>query len=105
VLAPHPSAAGRFDAFWIAGGRVVDWGPLPADTDELMERTRFALGASQVGGLGGWLPADELVEARIIGAWLAARDDVPVLELARGVDPSAVSALVGQLGERTQPRL
>src|SRR3954470_4712205 len=27
VLAPHPEAAGRFDAVWIAGGRVVDWGP------------------------------------------------------------------------------
>ena len=27
VLAPHPEAAGRFDAIWIAGGRVVDWGP------------------------------------------------------------------------------
>ena len=26
VLAPHPEAAGRFDALWIAGGRVVDWG-------------------------------------------------------------------------------
>ena len=31
VLAPHPAARGRFDAFWIAGGRVVDWGALPAD--------------------------------------------------------------------------
>ena len=26
VLAPHPAAPGRHDAFWIAGGRVVDWG-------------------------------------------------------------------------------
>ena len=26
VLAPHPSARGRFDAIWVAGGRVVDWG-------------------------------------------------------------------------------
>jgi DNA polymerase-3 subunit epsilon len=30
VLAPHPADAGRFDAIWIAGGRVVDWGPLDA---------------------------------------------------------------------------
>ena len=30
VLAPHPEAAGRFDAIWIAGGRVVDWGLPPA---------------------------------------------------------------------------
>src|SRR5215211_4151389 len=27
VLAPHPEARGRFDAIWIAGGRVIDWGP------------------------------------------------------------------------------
>ncbi len=101
VLAPHPGEAGRADAFWIVAGRVVDWGPLPADGEELVARTQVALGASQAGGLGGWLPADELVEARIIGAWLAARHDVPVLELGRGVDPSAVSALVGRLGERT----
>ena len=101
VLAPHPAEPGRADAFWIVAGRVVDWGPLPADADELVERTRFALRASQAGGLGGWLPADELVEARIIGAWLAAHESSPVLELGHGVEPSAVSALVGRLGERT----
>ena len=28
VLARHPSKR-RFDAFWIVGGRVRDWGPLP----------------------------------------------------------------------------
>ena len=27
VLAPHPSDPERADAFWIVGGRVVDWGP------------------------------------------------------------------------------
>ena len=30
VLAPHPSDPARADAFWIVGGRVVDWGPAPA---------------------------------------------------------------------------
>ena len=40
VLAPHPAKRGRFDAFWIAGGRVVDWGALPGDPDELVARTR-----------------------------------------------------------------
>ena len=29
VLAPHPSDPARADAFWIVGGRVVDWGPTP----------------------------------------------------------------------------
>src|SRR3954470_16248645 len=38
VLARHP-AKDRWDAFWIAGGTVADWGPLPRDPDELAERT------------------------------------------------------------------
>ena len=32
-------------------------------------------------GGGGWLPADELVETRIVGSWLAGHEDAPVLEL------------------------
>jgi DNA polymerase-3 subunit epsilon len=38
VLAPHPEAAGRFDAIWIAGGRVVDWAPLAPGRNEPGER-------------------------------------------------------------------
>ena len=45
VLAPHPQARGRFDAFWIAGGRVVDWGALPRDAAELAARSAAALRA------------------------------------------------------------
>ena len=37
VLARHPSAP-RWDAFWLVGGRVCDWGPLPG-LDELARRT------------------------------------------------------------------
>ena len=33
VLAEHPRG-GRCDAFWLVGGRVVDWGP-PGDLDEV----------------------------------------------------------------------
>ena len=35
VLAAHPTDAARRDAFWIVGGRVVDWGALPQDPDEI----------------------------------------------------------------------
>src|ERR671917_848012 len=59
VLAPHPAAGGRFDAFWIAGGRVVDWGALPSDRAELVARSEAALRAAPRPELGGWLPADE----------------------------------------------
>jgi len=84
VLAPHPSAPGRFDAFWVAGGRVVDWGALPADPQELTARTAAALRAAPRPELGGWLPADEVGETRLVGAWLAAHAP-PALELSAAV--------------------
>jgi len=81
VLAPHPSDPARADAFWIVGGRVVDWGPKPAP-EELEARTHAALrDAPAPGSLGGWLPAEELVEARIVGAWLAGHEEASVVEL------------------------
>ena len=75
VLAPHPSEAGRLDAFWVVGGRVVDWGRLPESADEIGERTWEAVRSG-----GGWLRPEELDEVRLMGAWLAARE-VRVLEL------------------------
>ena len=73
VLAPHPEAAGRFDALWIAGGRVVDWGAV--DGSPLAPRSARAFGrAPAPGRLGGWLPADAIPEARLVGAWIAAND-------------------------------
>jgi DNA polymerase-3 subunit epsilon len=80
VLAPHPSAPDRFDAFWIAAGRVRDWGRLPRDPSELAQRTASVLSSAPRRELGGWLPADEIDEARIVGAWTAAHAP-PALEL------------------------
>jgi DNA polymerase-3 subunit epsilon len=80
VLAPHPTASDRFDAFWIAGGRVRDWGFLPKDPVELAQRTASVLSGAPRRELGGWLPADEIDEARIVGAWTAAHAP-PALEL------------------------
>jgi DNA polymerase-3 subunit epsilon len=80
VLAPHPQARGRFDAFWIAGGRVVDWGALPREAADLEARSAAALRAAPRPELGGWLPAGEVAEARLVGAWIAANDP-PALEL------------------------
>src|SRR5215211_2607333 len=88
VLAPHPSDAARHDAFWLVGGRVVDWGPLPGDPAELAARTADALRTAPRAGLGGWLRPEEIDEARIVGLWLAAHD-ARVLELGPGVDAAA----------------
>jgi DNA polymerase-3 subunit epsilon len=93
VLAPHPSDAGRHDAFWVVGGRVVDWGPLPEDPAELASRTADALRAAPRPELGGWLRPEEIDEARIVGLWLAAHE-ARVRELRPDTDPGALAAWV-----------
>ncbi len=101
VLAPHPEARGRFDAFWIAGGRVVDWGALPGDACELATRSAAALRAAPRPELGGWLPADEVAEARLVGAWLAAHEP-PALELGpRAPEADRVASWVRSVECRT----
>jgi len=88
VLAPHPSEAGRFDAFWIVAGRVVDWGPVPEAPAELGVRTHRALD-----DLGAPLRPEEVGEVRMVGAWLAAHP-VRTLELGAGVAPERVARFV-----------
>jgi DNA polymerase-3 subunit epsilon len=96
VLAPHPEAAGRFDALWIAGGRVVDWGPL--DGAPLAPRSARAFArAPAPGRLGGWLPAEAIAEARLVGAWIAANDP-PMLELGPRTGEAAHAAFLVRAG-------
>jgi DNA polymerase-3 subunit epsilon len=94
VLAPHPVAPDRADAFWIVGGRIADWGPLPADPAEVAARTESALGHTP--GAGAWLPADELDETRIVGLWLAGHEQTPVLELDREPGQAALAAFTSR---------
>ncbi|HZG48171.1 MAG TPA: exonuclease domain-containing protein [Thermoleophilaceae bacterium] len=75
MLARHPVKQ-RFDAFWIVGGRLVDWGPLPGDS-ELVKRTEAAL-ARPPGR--ATVPADEVDELRIVASW-SAEHEPPTLEL------------------------
>jgi DNA polymerase III subunit epsilon len=72
VLAEHPHG-GRFDAFWLVGGRVVDWGPL-GPVDDVLQRTRHALRGGDGSGATTCLAPDEVEEARIVATWLDAHD-------------------------------
>jgi DNA polymerase-3 subunit epsilon len=83
VLAAHPVGS-SFDAFWVVGGRLVDWGPLPDGGSEVERRTAAALarGGGRGGpGVGTHLPPDEVDEMRIVAAYLASHPDTPQLVL------------------------
>jgi DNA polymerase-3 subunit epsilon len=87
VLASHPNKA-LWDAFWVVGGRVVDWGALSSEPSEIAERTASAMagaGRSALPGSAASVPAAEVDEVRIVASWVA-RNEPPVLELG---DPDA----------------
>jgi DNA polymerase III subunit epsilon len=80
VLAEHPRG-GRFDCFWLVGGRVVDWGPL-GDLDDVWERTATALRGGDGTGPTASLQPDEADDARIVATWLQSHP-APTLDLSR----------------------
>src|SRR5207302_2387624 len=92
VVASHPVDASKRDAFWIVGGRLVDWGVLTNDVSEVWERTEAALRrGGRAGEVGAHVPPDEVDEVRIIATYLASHPGLPQLAL----DPSpTVSELV-----------
>jgi len=84
VLAAHPVDQVRGDAFWLAGGRLVDWGPAPEDTEALERRNQAALSrAARAGELGAHVPPDEIDELRIIATYLASHPDTTQVMLER----------------------
>ena len=77
VLAPHPGG-GAPEAFWLVGGRLVDFGPLAGDGAGRgsPQRTEAALRREgRAGEVGAHVPPDEIDEVRILGtlAGLASR--------------------------------
>jgi DNA polymerase-3 subunit epsilon len=93
VLAPHPRGAPRADAFWLADGRIADWGTLADDRSDLHERTLRAV-ARGAGSAAATLAPDEVAEARIVQTWLASHE-APALELDPLPDRAALRAFVG----------
>jgi DNA polymerase III subunit epsilon len=77
VIAPHPSDPARREGFWLAGGRIVDFGALSEDPAELAERSAAARArAGRVGELGAHVPPGEIDEVRIVGTYLASHPEL-----------------------------
>lgn len=111
VLAAHPLQDGSCDAFWIAGGRLVDWGALPTDRDELHQRTSAAvLRGGRAGELGAHVPPDEIDEVRIVATYLASHPQTAQLALDPALDAGALesfaygeTSLTGRTAARRSP--
>jgi DNA polymerase-3 subunit epsilon len=101
VLAEHPRGA-RFDAFWLVGGRVVDWGPL-GDVDDVCARTAAALRGGDGTGATTSLAPDEADDARIVATWLASHD-AATLDLARAPGAADIERFVARTRELSEAR-
>ena len=94
VLAPHPRDPRRHDAFWLAEGRIVDWGSSASRPPRrLHERTRRAV--ARRAETVACLPPDEVAEARIVQTWLAGHD-APALDLDPLPAPAVLQAFVSR---------
>ena len=94
VLAAHPTGP-RFDALWLAGGRLVDFGELPEDPVECRQRCERALArAGRADELGAHVPPAEIDELRIVAQYLAAHPDLPELSLDPAPSPAALRSFV-----------
>jgi DNA polymerase-3 subunit epsilon len=92
IVAAHPVDAARRDGFWLVGGRVIDWGPLPDEPFEAFSRTVAALRrGGRLGELGAHVPPDEVDEVRIVASYLASHPELAQVPLQPppGVDDFA----------------
>ncbi len=96
VLASHPAASG-FDAFWLVGARLIDWGSEP-EAGDLERRTAAASATARRPERGSYVPPDELDELRIVAGWLASRQEAPTLDLNAYAGAAQLAALVSQVG-------
>lgn len=98
LLAEAPEG-GRFEAFWVAGGRVLDWGELPTDPAELAARTAAAVRAA---GAAAPLRPQDVGEAHVVGTWTALNDP-PTLELGPATTAERLARFARACGAQPAP--
>lgn len=96
ILASHPADAELHDAFWLVGGRLVDWGPLPAEPAEVIAHTDAVL---RRGAGGAYIPPDEVDEVRILGTYLVSHPELRQLMLEPPPTLQTVEAFLSAEGE------
>ena len=83
VLAKHPVKP-EWDLFWVAGGRVVEWGALGEQRPQLPALTERLATESRKAPV---VAPDEVHEVRIVSSWLAG-DEAWEYEIEPGADVS-----------------
>ena len=95
VLAAHPVEP-RFDALWLAGGRLLDFGELPGVEECRQRCERVRARAGRAGELGAHVPPAEVDELRIVASYLAAHPETPQLSLDSMPAEDELSAFIAQ---------
>ncbi len=92
LLASHPVDPSRQEGFWWVNGRVVDWGAIPAQAEDVARRTELAMRrAGRPWEVGAHLPPDEVDEVRIFTTYHASHPDLPQLRLDPVPDPATLA--------------
>ncbi len=104
LLAPHPTDASRHDAFWLVAGRLLDWGELPQDLDEVWERTRLTVARGGRLEVGAHVPPDEIDEVRILASYLASHPRIDQLALEPLPSREALGRFLAGAGSRERQR-
>ncbi len=89
VLADAP-AGDAWEAFWLVGGRIADWGALPGDPREVAARAATAVRAAPRP-----LAPDEIAEAHVAASWIAANEPYTL-----ALDPPPDAARIARFLER-----
>jgi DNA polymerase-3 subunit epsilon len=104
VLAPHPTKP-RFDALWLAAGRLLDFGELPSSETELARRTEAVIARAGRPQTGAHVPPGEVDELRIVTSYLASHPELAQLPLDPSPSAEALTRFVAAARAEAETRL